>query len=152
MIRAGLVLWSLGLPAKTEFPCLENFPLHNFLKWDCLCLLLAHTLGIGMLLVMELPFKIFAADCIVSSLYYFLGNLKSESRQHTDKQKTFLRRFFSKIQNQVLGKFYIIFIFIIGSILLLPLLTKTEDERSSKIQLKLAKRVNKFSLWAYECE
>ena len=37
----------------TEFPCLKIFPLHNFKKRDCLCIL-NHTFGIGLLLLMLL--------------------------------------------------------------------------------------------------
>ena len=36
----------------TEFPCLKIFPLHNIEKWDCLRIL-AHTFGIGLLLLMN---------------------------------------------------------------------------------------------------
>ena len=46
------VVSNLGLPVFTEFPFLMMFPLHNFQKWDCPCIL-GHTLGIGLLLLMS---------------------------------------------------------------------------------------------------
>ena len=41
--RFSIVVLNLGLRVYTEFPCLKIFPLHNFQKWDCLCIL-AHSL------------------------------------------------------------------------------------------------------------
>ena len=49
----SVVVLNLGLPVYTEFPCLKIFPLHNFQKRDC-PRILAHTFGIGLLLLMSL--------------------------------------------------------------------------------------------------
>ena len=45
------VVFLKGIPIYTEFPCLKIFPLHNFQTRDCPCIL-AHTIGIGLLLLM----------------------------------------------------------------------------------------------------
>ena len=47
----SLVILIVGLPVYKEFPCPKIFPLHNFQKLDCLCIL-AHTFGIRLLLLM----------------------------------------------------------------------------------------------------
>ena len=48
----GAGVFNLGVPAYTEFPFLNIFPLHNLQKRDCPCIL-AHTFGIGFLLLMQ---------------------------------------------------------------------------------------------------
>ena len=48
----SVVVLKLGLPVHTEFPCLKIFPLHNFQKRDCPCII-THTFGIGLLLLMN---------------------------------------------------------------------------------------------------
>ena len=58
----SVVVLNLGLPVYTEFPCLKIFPLHNFQKRDCLSIL-AHTFGIGLLLLMKYILEWAAAVC-----------------------------------------------------------------------------------------
>ena len=51
----SVVFLQRGIPVYTYFPCLMIFSLHNFQNWDCLCIL-AHTFGIGLLLLMDLVY------------------------------------------------------------------------------------------------
>ena len=65
----SVVMLNLELPVYTEFPCLKIFPLHNFQKWDCLCML-AHTFGIGLLLLMDCRTAPATPDLLI--IEYFL--------------------------------------------------------------------------------
>ena len=62
----------------TEFPCLQIFPLHNFQKKDCLCIL-AHTFGIGLLLLIGEP-------PLVSLLLWSRGGLVIDHDGKTNKK------------------------------------------------------------------
>ena len=77
----------------TEFPCLKIFPLHNFQKRDCPCIL-AHTFGIGLLLLMIIRDKFLA----VPGGIIVMLNLSAKESTDNDLLKRFILIMFMKVK------------------------------------------------------